>query len=62
MLVIDNRGGLVLRRVELEGSQVSMPVVANIKYDQGSVFGGTWSKLLTAVSPCPILVHRQGNK
>jgi hypothetical protein len=62
VLVIDNRGGVTLRRIELEDDRVSLPIVANIEYDQRIISGPWWSKLLTVMLPCPILVHRQGNK
>jgi len=62
VLVINGRGGVTLRRIELEDGQVSLPVVANVEYDQGIIAGLGWNKLLTAMSPSPVLVHRQGNK
>ena len=62
MIVIGNRGGVTLRRIELEDGQVSLPVVANVNYDQRVTVGLGWSKLLTAMSPCPILIHKQGSK
>jgi len=62
MVVVGNRGGVTLRRIELEDGQVSLPVVANVNYEQKIIIGVGWSKLLTAMSPCPILVHKQGNK
>ena len=52
----------MLRRIELEDSQASPPVVANVNYDQRIIIEPGWSKLLTAMSPRPILVHKQGNK
>lgn len=61
MLIIDSRGGVTLHRIKLEDGQVSLSVVANIKYDK-IVVGCGWSKLLTTVSPCPILIHKQGNE
>jgi hypothetical protein len=62
LIVIDNRGDVTLRRIELDGSQVSLPAVVSVKYDQRIIVGPNWSKLLTAMSPCPILVHRQRSK
>lgn len=61
VLVIGSRGGVTMRRIELDDGQVSLPVVASVKYDQKIIVGLGWNKLLTAISPCPILVHRQGN-
>ena len=62
MIVIGDRGGVTLRRIELVDSQVSLPVVANINYDQRVIVGIGWSKLLVAMSPCPILIHKQRNE
>ena len=62
LLVVGDRGDVTLWRIELEGGHVSLPVVANIKYDQRIIVGPGWSKLLVAMSPCPILIHKQGNK
>lgn len=60
VIFINGRGGVTLRRIKLEDGQVSLPVVADIKYDQRVVVGPGWSRLLTSTSPCPILVHKQG--
>ena len=62
VLFIDSRGGVEMRRIKLEDGQVSLPLVANIKYDQKTTFGTGRSRLLTATSPCPILIHIQGTE
>jgi hypothetical protein len=62
MIIIDNRCDMALHWIELEDSQVSLPTVVSVKYDQRAIVGPDWSKLLTAMSPCPILIHRQCNK
>ena len=62
LLVIGDRGDVTLHRIELEGGHVSLPVVANVKYDQRITVGHGRNKLLIAMSPCPILIHKQGNK
>ena len=59
-LVIDDREDVTLRRVELDDGRASLPIVANIKYGQGTT--SQWTKLLTAMSPCPIFVHDQGEE
>ncbi|KAF9653264.1 hypothetical protein BDM02DRAFT_3265514 [Thelephora ganbajun] len=61
LLVIDNRGGVTLRNIRLGDGQVSLPIVASINPDQMVTARPGRSKLLTATSPCPILVHCQGN-
>ena len=61
MIIVDDRGGVTLRRVELDGGRASLPTVADVKYGQVEVLPGfEWFKLLTAMSPCPIIVHNQG--
>ena len=60
--VIDNRGGVTLRRIELEDGQVSLPIVANINHEEKDITGLGWSKLLTAMSPCPILIYKQNHE
>ena len=63
VLVVNNQGGVTLRRIELKDGQVSLPIVANLEYDRRvKVVGPRWSKLLIAMSPCPILIHRQESK
>lgn len=62
VIFIDGHGVVKMCRIQLRGGQVSLPVVANIKYDQRTIFGPGWSRLLTAMSPCPILVHKQGSE
>ena len=62
LLAIDSRGGVTLRRIELRDGQAALSVVANIKSDQTTSFGVGWRKSLTAMSPCPILVHARGMK
>ena len=62
LLAIDNRGGLALRRIELEDGQVSLPVVANIKSEEWLDFEPGQNKLLITMSPYPILVRVQRNK
>ena len=62
LLFIDGRGGVEMCRIKLEVGQVSLPRAANIKYDQKTVFGTGWSRLLTAMSPCPILIHTLGTE
>ena len=59
VLVIDNRRGLTLRRVELDDGRASLPIVANIEYDQEAIAGPEWFTLLTVMSPCPILIYSQ---
>lgn len=57
LLVIQYNGAIALRRIELKDGQVSLPVVTDIK-SKGKLDLRTcgWSKLLTTMSPCPILV------
>ena len=62
LLIIDNRGGVTLRRVKMEDSEVSLPVVANIEPDQNVTFGPGRRRLLTTMTPCPMLIHTQGMK
>ena len=62
VLVINNHGGIALHRIELKDDQVSLPIVANLRYDQRVTAEPRWNKLLIAMSPCPVLIHRQENK
>ena len=62
VLVIDNHGNVALHRIEFKDDQVSLPFVANLKCDQEAIVAAGQSELLTAMSPCPFLVHRLGNK
>ena len=62
VLTIDNRGGVTLRRIELEDNQISLPIVTNVKHDQWTDGVAGRGVLLTTMSPCPILVHRQGKE
>lgn len=62
LLVIDGRGGLAIRRVELELGRVFLPVVANFESDKWLTPEPGQNKLLIATSPCPILVRAQRNK
>ena len=62
MIVMSNRGGVTLRRIELEDGQVSLSVVADVDCYHRNIFGLGWTKLLTAMSPCPILIHEQWSK
>jgi hypothetical protein len=61
LIVIDNRGGMTLRRITLEGGQASLPVVASVERDKRRTMG-SWNRLLTAMSPCPILVHERATE
>ena len=60
--VIGDYGSVSLYRIELKDGRASLPIVANLKYDQRVIFGPKWNKLLTATSPCPILIRRQGDE
>ena len=62
MLVIDNRGCLTLRWIELDDGRVPLPVVAKIKFDERLGLDPGGSKLLTTTSPSPIFIWVQGNK
>jgi hypothetical protein len=62
LLVIDNRGGLTLRRIELDHDRVSLPVVVNFKSEEWLPHEPGQNKLLTTTSPCLILVRAQRNK
>ena len=61
VLVIDSRDEVALHRIEFKGNQVSLSLVVNIKCDRAVVMARQ-SELLTAMSPCPILVRRLENK
>ena len=50
---------VTLCRIKLEDGQLSLPVVSTFPCDQATI---GWSELLIAMSPCPILTHRQGEK
>ena len=62
IVAIDRRGGIALYRINMADRRVSLSIVANIKSDQGMLFGPGRNKLLTTMLPCPILVHGQRNK
>ena len=62
LLVIDSRGGVSLRRIELGNGKVSLPVVTSIDSKQDAGVGLGWNQLLTTMSPCPILIHSLRNK
>ena len=62
LLVINKRGDVTLRRIELWNGQVSLPVVASIESERNAAFGLGHNQLLTTMSPCPILIHGQNNK
>ena len=62
-LIIDHHGDVTLHRMELDDDWASLHIVADIRYGQGvdtSEF--EWNKLLTAMSPCTIFVHNQGDR
>jgi hypothetical protein len=62
LLAIDNRGGLTLRRIELDHGKVSFPVVANLKSEEWLSPEPGQNKLLTTTSPCPTLIRAQRTK
>ena len=64
VLVIDNYGGVALHRIEFKDDRVFLPLVANVNLecDQEAIVMAMRSELLTAMSPCPIFIHRLGNK
>lgn len=62
LLFIDGRGDVTLRRIKFEDGQVSLPIVASIEYNRRITVGPGWSQLLTAMSPYPILLHKQGTE
>ena len=48
---------MTLHKIRLEDGQASLPVAARIKLGERVPDGVSWRILLTATSPCPVLIH-----
>ena len=58
LLAINIKGGnMTLHMIRLEDGRASLPVAARIKLGERVPDGVSWRMLLTATSPCPILIH-----
>ena len=58
LLAINSKGGnMTFHRIRLEDGRASLPVAARIKLGERVPDGVSWRMLLTATSPCPILIH-----
>ena len=57
-LLITGSCRVTLCRINLEDGQFSLPVVASLPYGTVAI---RWGKLLTAMSPSPILLYKQEN-
>lgn len=57
-LVVIGDYEVTLCRIELEDGKFSLPIVTKLPYGPKTI---GWSELLTAMSPSPILLYKQGN-
>jgi hypothetical protein len=62
VLAIDRRGSITLYRINMADRYFTLSAVAHGGSFRGRFFGPGRNKLLTAMSPCPILVHGKGNE
>jgi hypothetical protein len=58
LLAVNSKGGnMTLHRIRLEDGQASLPVAARINVGERVSDGILWKRLLTATSPCPVLIR-----